>query len=180
MSRIGKRPISIPDKVTITYQNKQLEIKGPKGTLQFVIPELVELDIQEKVMSLQADYENDAKAKALMGTAQAIVKNMVFGVTEGFRKQLNLVGVGYRASVSGNKLEMNLGYSHPIGFTLPEGVTAKVEANTQIILESCDKQLVGQVAADIRCFRPPEPYKGKGILFAGEVIRKKAGKAGKS
>ncbi|MBF0287198.1 MAG: 50S ribosomal protein L6 [SAR324 cluster bacterium] len=180
MSRIGKRPITIPDKVTLTYQNKQLEVKGPKGALQFLVPELVELDIQDKEMALQADYENDVKAKALMGTVQALVTNMVIGVTEGFQKQLNLVGVGYRASVSGNKLELNLGYSHPIGFTLPEGVKAKVETNTHIILESCDKQLIGQVAADIRCFRPPEPYKGKGILFAGEVIRKKAGKAGKS
>jgi large subunit ribosomal protein L6 len=102
---------------------------------------------------------------------------MVTGVTRGFQKQLNLVGVGYRASISGNRLELNLGYSHPVHYTLPEGVEAKVEANSRIILESCDKQLVGQVAANIRNFRSPEPYKGKGVLFEGETIRRKAGKS---
>ncbi len=179
MSRIGKRPIVLIDSVSISYQNRELEVKGPKGVLKFVIPELVELDIQEKTLNVQADYENDKKAKALMGTTQALITNMVIGVSQGFQKQLNLVGVGYRASVSGSKLELNLGYSHPIHFDVPEGVQAKVEGNTKIFLESCDKQLIGQVAANIRVFRPPEPYKGKGILFEGEQIRRKAGKSAK-
>lgn len=180
MSRVGKRPIELEDKVNVTYGNREIELKGPKGTLKFALPDLVDLDVQEKTISVQADYENSTKAKALMGTTRAIIANMVEGVSKGFVKQLNLVGVGYRASVSGNKIELNLGYSHPINYTLPEGVKAKVQANTQIILESCDKQLIGQVAANIRTYRPPEPYKGKGVLFAGEVVRKKAGKSGKS
>lgn len=179
MSRIGKRPIVLTDNVSISYQNRVLEVKGPKGTLKLNIPELVELDIQEKVVNVQADYENNKRAKALMGTIQALINNMVIGVSLGFQRQMNLVGVGYRASVSGNKLELNLGYSHPIHYTLPEGVIAKVEGNTKVILESCDKQLIGQTAANIRVFRPPEPYKGKGILYEGEKIRRKAGKSAK-
>ncbi|MBF0279603.1 MAG: 50S ribosomal protein L6 [SAR324 cluster bacterium] len=179
MSRIGKRPIVLTENVNISYKNRELEVKGPKGTLKFVVPDLVDLDIQEKNINVQADYENDKKAKALMGTTQALISNMVTGVSQGFQKQLNLVGVGYRAAVTGNKLELNLGFSHPIHFELPEGVQAKVEANTKILLESCDKQLIGQVAANIRVFRPPEPYKGKGILFEGEQIRRKAGKSAK-
>ncbi len=177
MSRIGKRPIKLVNSITLSYKNRNLEIKGPKGTMQCVIPELVELDNQEQTLIVRADYENDKKAKSLMGTAQALITNMVTGVTQGFQKQLNLVGVGYRASISGNRLELNLGYSHPVHYTLPEGVEAKVEANSRIILESCDKQLVGQVAANIRNFRSPEPYKGKGVLFEGETIRRKAGKS---
>ena len=179
MSRIGKRPIAIASNITLSYENRKLVVKGPKGTLQFVVPELVELDIQDQTLIVLSDYENDKKAKALMGTTQSLIKNMVTGVTQGFQKQLNLIGVGYRASVSANRLELNLGYSHPIHFTLPEGVKATVEANNRIILESCDKQLVGQVAANIRVFRSPEPYKGKGILFEGEYIRRKAGKSAK-
>ena len=179
MSRIGKRPITLANNITLSYKNRTLEVKGPKGTLQCMIPDLVELDIQEKTLIIKADYENDKKAKSLMGTTQALITNMVTGVTQGFQKQLNLVGVGYRASVSGNRLELNLGYSHPVNYTLPKGVKAKVEANNKIVLESCDKQLVGQVAANIRIFRTPEPYKGKGVLFEGEYIRRKAGKSAK-
>lgn len=178
MSRIGKQPIAT-DQVSLSYENKELSVKGPKGNLSFAIPELVELDIQDNVLTVQADYENNKKAKALMGTTQALIANMVTGVTQGFQKKLDLVGVGYRAAVSGQKLELSLGYSHPIYYDLPETVQAKVEQNTKITLESCDKQLLGQVAADIRTFRPPEPYKGKGILFEGEVVRRKAGKSAK-
>lgn len=179
MSRIGKRPIAIADSVKVAVDNRVVEIKGPKGALKFALPELVELDIQDKVINVQADYANNSHAKALMGTARAILNNMVIGVTEGFKKQLNLNGVGYRASVKGKKLELNLGFSHPIHYELPEGVTVKVQANTQLHFESCDKQLIGQVTAEIRTYRPPEPYKGKGILFEGEVVRRKAGKSGK-
>ena len=178
MSRVGKQPIAT-EHVTLSYENRELSVKGPKGNLSFVLPALVELNIQDNVLIVQADYENDKKAKALMGTTQALIANMVMGVTKGFQKRLDLVGVGYRAGVSGKKLELSLGYSHSIYYDLPEGIDAKVEQNTKIILESCDKQLLGQVAADIRAFRPPEPYKGKGILFEGEVIRRKAGKSAK-
>lgn len=178
MSRIGKQPIAT-DQVSLSYENRELSVKGPKGNLSFAIPELVELDIQDNVLTVQADYENNKKAKALMGTTQALIANMVTGVTQGFQKKLDLVGVGYRAAVSGQKLELSLGYSHSIHYDLPEKVQAKVEQNTKITLESCDKQLLGQVAADIRTFRPPEPYKGKGILFEGEVVRRKAGKSAK-
>lgn len=178
MSRIGKQPITT-DNVTLSYENRELSVKGPKGVLSFVIPELIELDIQDKVLTVQADHENNKRAKSLMGTTQALIANMVTGVTQGFQKQLNLVGVGYRAAVSGNKLELSLGYSHSIYYDLPEGIQATVEQNTKITLESCDKQKLGQASADIRAFRPPEPYKGKGILFEGEVIHRKAGKSAK-
>lgn len=179
MSRVGKRPITISDTLEVTYADRTFAVKGPKGELTFDVPELVDLAIEDGTLTVQADYKNNPEAKMLMGTTQAIIGNMVQGVSEGFTKHLNLVGVGYRASVAGKKLELNLGYSHPINFLLPDGITATVTANTQVVLESCDKQQLGQVAANIRSFRPPEPYKGKGILFKGEVIRRKVGKSGK-
>ena len=180
MSRIGKRPIQIPEKVIINYNsNRNLSVKGPKGELNLQVHPLVDLDVQEAVLCVKADHENDSTAKAMMGTTQAILQNMVTGVSTGFTKKLNLVGVGYRASVSGQTLNMNLGFSHPIEFPLPDMITAKVTANTQVTLESCDKQLLGEICARVRRLRPPEPYKGKGILFEGEVIRRKAGKTGK-
>ncbi|MGK5090725.1 50S ribosomal protein L6 [Deltaproteobacteria bacterium TL4] len=179
MSRVGRRPITIPEKVKLSYENRELEVKGPRGTLAFSVSGTVELEIQDKILKVLADYENNTEAKTLMGTTQATITNMIIGVTDGFKKQLNLVGVGYRASVKGSELELNLGFSHPIIFKLPEGVSATVTANTQIYLESCDKQLLGQTAAEIRHFRPPEPYKGKGVLFSGEKLRRKVGKSGK-
>ena len=180
MSRIGKKPIQIPEKVSVDYNSKpNVLVKGPKGEINFQLHPLVDIEVEESVLSVKADYENDSTAKAMMGTTQAILQNMVTGVSNGFTKQLNLVGVGYRASVSGRTLNMNLGFSHPIEFLLPEEVNARVQANTQIILESCDKQVLGEICAKIRQLRPPEPYKGKGILFENEVIRRKAGKTGK-
>jgi large subunit ribosomal protein L6 len=178
MSRIGKRPIELPKNVEVKTTEQQVCIKGPKGTMTFEFSDMVQIEVQDNVLLVKADYENDRRAKCLMGTTQSILQSMVRGVTEGFQKQLNLVGVGYRAAVSGKILELNLGYSHPIQFPIPETVSVKV-SGTQITLESCDKQLIGQVAANIRKLRPPEPYKGKGILFVNEVIRRKAGKAGK-
>jgi len=179
MSRIGRRPISLPEKVEVKYSDRLLEVKGPKGSLNFTIPELVELNIEGATISLVADYKNDSRASCLMGTTYALISNMLTGVTQGFTKQLNLVGVGYRASISGQKVNLELGYSHPILFLLPEGVQGKMSGNSSIILESCDKHLLGQAAANIRRYRMPEPYKGKGVLFEGEVIRRKAGKSGK-
>lgn len=179
MSRIGKRPINLPDKVTVNYQDRITEIKGPKGTMSFRIPEKVELNIQGNTIQLEADFYNDQEAKMMMGTTQSVLSNHIKGVSEGFTKKLILVGVGYRATVNGSVLEMNLGFSHPIKFQLPESVSAQVLTNTQVTLTSCDKQLLGQVCADIRKYRPPEPYKGKGILFEGERIRRKVGKTGK-
>lgn len=178
MSRIGKRPVQLPKNVDVKYSDKLFEVKGPKGILNFKVPELVDLDIENNVLSVKADYENDRKASCMMGTTQSILSNMVKGVTEGFRKQLNFVGVGYRASINGKTIEFNLGYSHPIKFDIPEGIDAKIEGGS-VVLESCDKQLLGQMAADIRILRPPEPYKGKGILYSDEVVRRKVGKSGK-
>lgn len=180
MSRIGKKPIQIPEKVSVDYNSKpNVLVKGPKGEINFQLHPLVDIEVEKSVLSVKADHENDSTAKAMMGTTQAILQNMVTGVSNGFTKQLNLVGVGYRASVSGRTLNMNLGFSHSIEFLLPEEVNARVQANTQIILESCDKQVLGEICAKIRQLRPPEPYKGKGILFENEVIRRKAGKTGK-
>lgn len=178
MSRIGKRPISVPKNVDVKIENNVVHIKGPKGNMSFELPPMVDIRVEENVLSVQADYENNRRAKTMMGTTQSTLQNMVVGVTQGFQKQLNLVGVGYRAAVSGNQLELNLGFSHPIRFAVPESVSVTISGN-QITLESCDKQVIGQVAANIRKLRPPEPYKGKGILFVNEIIRRKAGKAGK-
>ncbi|MBF0236200.1 MAG: 50S ribosomal protein L6 [SAR324 cluster bacterium] len=179
MSRIGKRPVIISKDIKVSFENKKLAVSGPKGQLEFVVPEKVDIEISEGSLQVIADYQNDVQAKTMMGTTQATITNMVIGVSKGFTKQLNLVGVGYRAALSGNVLELSLGFSHPVKFELPTGIKAVVPANTQIRLESCDKQLLGQVAANIRKFRPPEPYKGKGILFDGEKIRRKVGKTGK-
>ncbi|MBF0353185.1 MAG: 50S ribosomal protein L6 [SAR324 cluster bacterium] len=179
MSRIGKRPVIISKGIKVTFENKKLAVSGPKGQLEFVVPEKVDIEISEGSLQVIADYHNDVQAKTMMGTTQATITNMVIGVSKGFTKQLNLVGVGYRAALSGNVLELSLGFSHPVKFELPTGIKAVVPANTQIRLESCDKQLLGQVAANIRKFRPPEPYKGKGIIFDGEKIRRKVGKTGK-
>ena len=179
MSRMGRRPIAFSSQLEVSLQDTLLKIQGPKGKLEFQLPPLVELQIEQKSIQIQADYKGNRTANAMMGTTYSIINNMILGVTEGFTKRLDLVGVGYRASLSGNTLELNLGYSHPIRFQLPQGITAQLSGNTKILLESCDKQLLGQVAANIRKLRPPEPYKGKGILVEGEKILKKSGKSGK-
>ena len=179
MSRIGKRPIEVPSGVTVTYQERLIHCKGPKGENSYTVPDPVELDIEKDTIKLVADYVNDSHARCMMGTAQSVIQNIVTGVSEGFTRRLNLVGVGYRASVQGDKLELLLGFSQPVNFTLPKGVKAEVEGNNQITLSSHDNVLLGQVAAKIRAFRPPEPYQGKGVLYEGERIRRKAGKAGR-
>ena len=179
MSRIAKRPLAIASGVTVNYQDRQLSVKGPKGELQMSIHKHVDLELDGE--TIQVKIVGAPKRKVpMLGTTHALIQNMLEGVTNGYRKQLNLVGVGYRALLNQNVLEMSLGFSHPVNYTLPDGVTASVAANTKITLESIDKQLIGQVSAEIRKFRPPEPYKGKGILFEGERLRRKAGKSGKT
>ena len=178
MSRPGKKPVAIDSKVTVDYKDRLLKIKGPKGQLELTTPESVELTISAESIKVVADFDTTA-GKMIGGTIRQLINNIVVGVTEGFEKKLELVGVGYRAQASGDKLVLNLGYSHPIEYMLPELVEVKVEGNTNVILTSCDKQRVGQAAAEIRSFRPPEPYKGKGVKYAGEHIRRKAGKTGK-
>lgn len=179
MSRIGKKPIPLPQGVEVKYEGRLIYIKGPKGANDFKVPPLVDLKIGKENIMVEADYENDKKARCMMGTVQSVLQNMVTGVSTGFSRKLKLVGVGYRAILTGNDLELQLGYSKPVRFSLPEGVTAQVETPTQISLFSHDKVLLGQTAAKIRAFRPPEPYQGKGILVENERIRRKAGKAGK-
>lgn len=178
MSRLGKRPVPFDGKVKAEVKDGKLNVSGQNGNLDFLIPSGVEVTVNDGNISIAADFET-SEGKTLGGTVRAIARNMVEGVTTGFTKTLNLVGVGYRAQVSGQSLVLNLGYSHPIDYALPKVVKATVEANTKVILTSCDKQVLGQVAAEIRKFRPPEPYKGKGILFEGEQIQRKAGKTGK-
>lgn len=179
MSRVGKRPITVPQGVNVAYQEREVHIKGPKGEHRFSVPPPVDLKIDSGVIEVQADYVNDPTARRMMGTVQSVLQNMVTGASEGFSKRLVLVGVGYRASVQGKNLELLLGYSQPVNMVLPDGVTVEMEGNNQIILSCHDNVLLGQTAAKIRKFRPPEPYQGKGILYENERIRRKAGKAGK-
>ncbi len=178
MSRIGKRPIKISKDIKISYTDRLLSVKGPKGNLELTANTAINLEINDDFIQVVPSDLN-APMTPMLGTTWALISNMVLGVTQGFQKQLNLVGVGYKASVASNNLELNLGFSHPINYKLPDGVKATVNANTKILLESTDKQMLGQVAAEIRKFRPPEPYKGKGILFEGEKLIRKAGKSGK-
>ena len=178
MSRIGKRPIKLVQDVEVKFNNRVLEVKGPKGELEFQTHSDIDLVIENNTLSVIPSNENITKT-ALIGTTWKLINNMIHGVSQGFKKQLNLVGVGYRATLNKNELVLNLGYSHPIKFSLPNGISASVDANTKITLESSDKQLLGQVSADIQKFRPPEPYKGKGVLFEGQKLKRKAGKSGK-
>ena len=178
MSRLGKRPISVAEGIQVQYSNRQLSVKGPKGELHLNVHEEVDLSLKEGKIHL-APSDQKKGVTPMLGTMWSHVQSMLKGVASGFVTELSLVGVGYRASLNGSKLEMNLGYSQPVKYLIPEGVKAKVNANTNIVLESADKQLLGQVCAEIRRYRPPEPYKGKGILFKNERLKRKAGKAGK-
>ena len=178
MSRIGRMPIAIPDGVTVTIaENNQVTVKGPKGTLERVLP--AEMDIKQEGSEIIVTRPNDLKKmKSLHGLTRTLIHNMVVGVTAGYEKTLEVNGVGYRASKSGNKLTLNLGYSHPVEMSDPEGLEAVVDGN-KIIVKGIDKEKVCQYAAEIRDKRRPEPYKGKGIKYADEVIRRKVGKTGK-
>ncbi len=175
MSRVAKNPIKLPSGVDINISGSQLKVKGPKGNLELVLHPGVSLAENDGEYLVKADGD---KNLAMAGTFRALVSNMVTGVTEGFQKNLKLVGVGYRAQLQGNTLKLALGFSHPIEYDAPEGIKIETPSQTEIIVSGCDKQKVGQVAAEIRSYRPPEPYKGKGVRYADErVVRKEAKKA---
>ncbi|WP_022664592.1 50S ribosomal protein L6 [Desulfospira joergensenii] len=179
MSRIGKKPVQLPDKVQVTIDGDMIKVKGPKGNLERKLHPAVELEITDDMLEVKTDLSNKKKV-ALQGLFRSLIANMVTGVTDGYEKQLLLSGIGYRAETKGNTLVLNVGYSNPVDFSLPEGIKASVDANTKIILSGIDKEVLGQAAANIRDIRPPEPYKGKGIMYADERIIRKAGKtAGK-
>lgn len=175
MSRVAKAPVAVPNGVTVTQNGRQVEVKGSKGTLSFNLHALVELKQEDGQLNL-APVEESKDAWMQAGTARAVLNNLVKGVSEGFERKLQLVGVGYKAAVKGNVVNLNLGYSHPIDHVLPEGVTAETPTATEIILKSADKQLLGQVASEIRRYRSPEPYKGKGVRYSDEVILRKEAK----
>ncbi len=176
MSRVGRMPIAIPAQVKIQIQGDTVSLEGPKGKLSHRVPS--ELKLEQEEDRLRVTRSSDEKrVKSLHGLHRTLVANMVRGVAEGFSKELELIGVGYRAQVSGSKLEMFVGFTHPVSFSIPSGITIEAPKPTQVIVRGADKVLVGQVAARLRAFAPPEPYKGKGIRYAGEVIRRKAGKA---
>ena len=175
MSRVGRQPIPIPSGVQVTIEDRHISVKGPKGLLEWEIPQLIQArqDSGEVVFERPDDSRTN---RALHGTARALVANMVAGVSNGFERKLEINGVGYRAALQGNALNFELGYSHPIRYELPKGISATVEKNVLITLSGIDKHLLGETAAKIRSFRPPEPYKGKGIKYQEEHIRRKVGK----
>ena len=175
MSRIANNPVSIPAGVDVKLGAEDITVKGPNGTLSMALNASVEVKHDDNVLTFKA-RNGDKKCVAMSGTMRALVGNMVTGVSQGFEKKLQLVGVGYRTKVTGNTLNLSLGFSHPVDYELPEGVSAETPSQTDIVLKSADKQLLGQVAAEIRAFRPPEPYKGKGVRFADEHVRRKEAK----
>jgi large subunit ribosomal protein L6 len=175
MSRVAKKPVALPKGVELTIQADSIAAKGPKGTLSIAKPAAIDLKVEDGHAVFSTE---DAALIPLTGTLRAILANMVKGVSEGFERKLELVGVGYRAAMQGKDLNLSLGYSHPILFPAPEGITIATPSQTEVVVSGADKQRVGEVAAKIRGFRPPEPYKGKGVKYAGEVIiRKEAKKA---
>ncbi len=176
MSRVAKNPVKLPQGVEVKVEGQEVSVKGPKGALNLTMHPSVEL-IQEEGELRFAPRPGSPNA-AMAGTTRALVNNMVVGVSQGFERKLQLVGVGYRAAAKGQTLSLALGFSHPVEYQLPEGVSVETPSQTDIVIKGIDKQLIGQVAAEIRDFRRPEPYKGKGVRYAGEVLRLKAGKTG--
>ncbi len=175
MSRIGRLPITVPSGVQVTIKDQAVAVKGPKGELSWDVP--APILVKQSENELVVERPNDeSPVRALHGTTRALIANMVIGVSEGFTRVLEINGVGYRAAVSGSNLNLELGYSHPIEYKLPKEVAAQVEKNTVVTLTSHNKQVLGQVAAEVRALRPPEPYKGKGVKYAEEHIRRKVGK----
>jgi large subunit ribosomal protein L6 len=177
MSRVGKKPIIVPKEVEVRLDGEILSVKGPKGELSRLIHPKVGLDINGSQITLSIS-DNTKESSAISGLFRSLIANMVLGVTEGFKKSLELIGVGYKVEHSGNQLVFNLGYSNPIKYDIPKGIDVQLDQKTKIILSGIDKELLGTVAAKIRSFRPPEPYKGKGVKYLGELVRRKAGKAG--
>jgi large subunit ribosomal protein L6 len=177
MSRVGKKPISVPEKVDVSYKDRLITVKGRKGTLSRTIHDDVDLKLEDNQIQVEI-RQQDRKTRALQGLTRSLVDNMVTGVSSGFERVLEINGIGYRAEVKGQSLVLNLGFSNPVNFDLPDGVSASVDRNTIIKLTAIDKEKLGQTAASIRKLRPPEPYKGKGIKYAEERIIRKAGKTG--
>ncbi len=177
MSRIGRLPVAVPDKVKIDLSSsRRLTVDGPKGSLTYDLPG--DLTIEQEDGQVVVSRPNEKREnKALHGTVRSLIFNMVKGVTEGFSKDLEIIGVGYRAAVNNKALDLQLGFSHPVSHPIPEGLTVTVQENTKIKIEGIDKQKVGQLAAEIRSYRPPEPYKGKGVRYSDEYVRRKAGKS---
>ncbi|MER3435356.1 MAG: 50S ribosomal protein L6 [Leptolyngbya sp. ERB_1_1] len=177
MSRIGKRPITLPAKVTVTINGQEVVVKGPKGELSRVLPAGVTIETEGDTVNV--NRINDSRmARERHGLCRTLVANMVEGVSNGFQRRLEIQGVGYRAAVQGKNLNMNMGYSHPVLIEPPEGIQFQVENNVNVLVTGIDKEIVGNTAAKIRAVRPPEPYKGKGIRYAGEKVRRKVGKTG--
>jgi large subunit ribosomal protein L6 len=177
MSRVGKKPIPIPEKVKVEYKDRVITVRGEKGTLSETIHPAVDLQVEKNSLNVVL-LETGKSADAIQGMMRSLLANMVTGVTKGFERVLEINGIGYRAEMAGNVINLTLGYSHPIGFELPVGISAIVEKNNVIKLSGIDKAKLGQAAATIRKLRPPEPYKGKGIKYAEEYIQRKAGKTG--
>jgi len=175
MSRVANNPIELPSGVEVALSGNTMSVKGSKGSLSMDLHASVEVKQEENQLQVKA-RNGDKAARALSGTTRALLNNMVTGVSAGFQRKLELQGVGYRAKVNGKVINLTLGFSHPIDYQLPEGVTAETPSQTEIVLTGVDKQQVGQVAAEIRAFRPPEPYKGKGVRYAGEYVRRKEAK----
>lgn len=175
MSRIGKKPVEIPSGVTASLSGQTVEVKGPKGTRSFTATDDVTIKIEDNIVSVEPRGKSK-RARQQWGMSRTMVANMITGVSDGFKKELEITGVGYRAQMQGNTLKLNLGYSHEVDFEAPEGVTITAPKQTEIVVEGNDQQLVGQVAANIREWRSPEPYKGKGIRYKGEFIFRKEGK----
>ena len=179
MSRVGKTPVTVPSGVQVTIEGTRVTVKGPKGELSRTFPERISFVVEDDVITVNRP-DDSRQSKALHGLSRALLHNMVVGVSEGYVKELEIQGVGYRAALKGSDIELQVGFSHPVIVTPPEGVSFEVPEPTRIKVSGIDKELVGQVAASIRKVRPPEPYKGKGIRYSGEYVRRKAGKAGKA
>jgi large subunit ribosomal protein L6 len=178
MSRIGRLPVTIPSGVDVSIDGRSVQVKGPKGTLQHTVADPIDVVKEDGVVRVTRPSD-DGPVRALHGLSRTLIANMVTGVTEGYSKTLEIVGVGYRVQAKGKDLEFSLGFSHPVIITPPEGITFRVEAPTRFVVEGIDKQLVGEISARIRKLRKPDPYKGKGVRYQGEQIRRKVGKAGK-
>ncbi|WKZ82173.1 MAG: 50S ribosomal protein L6 [Acidimicrobiia bacterium] len=179
MSRIGNAPVAVPSGVEVAVDGVRVTVKGPRGSLTRSFPDLVSFTVDEGVVTVSR-ADDERRSKAMHGLSRALLANMVTGVSSGFRRELSLVGVGYRAAQQGNGVELQVGFSHPVKIDAVDGVELEVPEPTKIVVSGIDKELVGQVAADIRSVRPPEPYKGKGIRYSDETIRRKAGKSGVS
>ena len=178
MSRIGKAPITVPSGVDVTVEGRNVTVKGPKGTLSHEVDEPITVSVDDGVLSVQRP-DDERESRALHGLSRSLLNNLVQGVSQGYERKLEIHGVGYRVQARGSDLEFALGFSHPVKITPPEGITFAVESPTRFSVQGIDKQLVGQVAANIRWLRRPDPYKGKGVRYAGEQIRRKVGKTGK-